>query len=152
MLLFAQFGELSREFSSSKLGETGGIESIHGTLLSSRSKSTGADCGQSQYSKPYVLFSAIDVASASIEFSKSNVDNGIVYSPPSQGLRRSPIVLPSPLQGSLYRPHSDRSSSPTPTSSNTPHRQLYKHCADEAPLHVGYLSRLDVLCCAFFSS
>ena len=38
------------------------------------------------------------------------------------------------MRGSLCRPHSDRSSSPTPRSSNTPHRQLYKHCADEAPL------------------
>ena len=38
------------------------------------------------------------------------------------------------MQGSLCRPHSDRSSSPTSRSSNTSHQQLYKHCADEAPL------------------
>ena len=38
------------------------------------------------------------------------------------------------MRGSLCRPRSDRSSSPTPRSSNTPHRQLYKHSADEAPL------------------
>ena len=93
-----------------------------------------AGCGQSQYSKPYVLFSATDAASAAIDFSKSNVDDGVVDSPPSQGLRRSPIVSPSPLQRSQCRPRSDRSSSPTPRSSNTPHRQLYKQCADEAPL------------------
>ena len=93
-----------------------------------------AGCGQSQYSKPYVLFSATDAASAAIDFSKSNVDDGVVDSPPSRGLRRSPIVSPSPLRGSLCRPRSDRSSSPTPRSSNTPHRQLYKQCADEAPL------------------
>ena len=103
-------------------------------MLSGRSKSTQAGCGQSQYSKPYVLFSATDVASAAIDFSKSNVDDGIVDSPPSQGLKRSPIVSPSPLRGSLCRPHSDHSSSPTPRSSNTPHRQLYKQCKDEAPL------------------
>ena len=96
--------------------------------------STRAGCGQSQYSKPYVLFSATDAASAAINFSKSNVDDGIVDSPPSGGLRRSPIVSPSPLQGSLCRLHSNRSSSPTPRSSNTPHRQLYKNCADEASL------------------
>ena len=89
---------------------------------------------QSQYSKLYFLFSAIDEASAAIDFSKSNVDDGIVDSPPNQGLRRSPIVSPSPLQGSLCRPCSDRSSSPIPRSSNTPHQQLYKHFADEAPL------------------
>ena len=103
-------------------------------MLSGRSKSTRADCGQSQYSKPYVLFSATNAASAAIDFSKSNVDDGVVDSPSSRGLRRSPIVSPSPLQGSLCRPCSDRSSSPTPRSSNTPHRRLYKQCADEAPL------------------
>ena len=103
-------------------------------MLSGRSKSTRAGCGQSQYSKPYVLFSATDAASTAIDFSKSNVDDGVVDSPPSQGLRWSPIVSPSPLQGSLCRPRSDRSSSPTPRSSNTPHQQLYKQCVDEAPL------------------
>ena len=81
------------------------------------------------------MFSATDAASAAIDFFESNVDDGIVDNPPSRGLRRSPIVSPSPLQGSLCRPRSDRSSSPTPRSSNTPHRQLYKHCADEAPLN-----------------
>ena len=80
------------------------------------------------------MFFATDAASAAIDFSKSNVDDGVVDSPPSRGLRRSPIVSPSPLRGSLCRPRSDRSSSPTPRSSNTSHRQLYKHCADEAPL------------------
>ena len=103
-------------------------------MLSGQSKSTRAGCGQSQYSKPYVLFSATDAASAAIDFSKSNVDDGVVDSPPSRGLRRSPIVSPSPLQGSLYRPCSDRSSSPTPRSSNTPHRQLYKNSVNEASL------------------
>ena len=117
-----------------ELGETGGTKSTHGSLLSGRSKSTRAGCGQSQYSKPYVLFSATDAASATIDFSKSNVDDGIVDSPPSRGLRRSLIVSPSPLRGSQCRPRSDRSSSPTPRSSNTPHRQLYKQCADEAPV------------------
>ena len=82
------------------------------------------------------MFSATDVASAAIDFSKSNVDDGVVDSPPSQGLRRSPIVSPSPLQGSLCRPRSNRSSSPTPRSSNTPHRKVYKHSVDEAPLDV----------------
>ena len=82
------------------------------------------------------MFSATDAASAAIDFSKSNVDDGVVDSPPSRGLRKSPIVSPSLFQESLCRPHSDRSSSPTPRSSNTPHPQLYKHCADEAPLDV----------------
>ena len=117
-----------------ELGKTGGTESIHGSLLSGRSKSTRVGCGQSQYSKPYVLFSATNAASAAIDFSKSNVDDGVVDSPPSRGLKRSPIVSPSPLRGSLCRPRSDRSSSPIPRSSNTPHRQLYRQCVDEAPL------------------
>ena len=80
------------------------------------------------------MFSATDAASTAIDFSKSNVDDRVVDSPPSQGLRRSLIVSPSPLQGSLYRPRSNRSSSPNPRSSNTPHRQLYKQCANKAPL------------------
>ena len=46
-----------------------------------------------------------------------------------------PIVSLSPLQGSLCRLRSNHFSSPTPRSSNTPHRQLYKHCADKAPLN-----------------
>ena len=89
------------------------------------------------------MFSATDAASTAINFSKSNVDDGVVDSPPNRGLRRSSIVSPSPLQGFLCRPRSDHSSSPTPRSSNTPHRQLYKHCADEAlldadvPIQVG---------------
>ena len=69
-----------------------------------------------------------------IDFSKSNVDDGVVDSPPSRGLRRSPIVSPSLLRGSLCRPRSNRSTSPTPRFSNTPHRQLYNHSADEAPV------------------
>ena len=80
------------------------------------------------------MFSATDAALAAIDFSKSNVDDGVIDSPPSRGQRRSPIVSPSPLRGSLCRPRSDRSSSPTPRSSYTPHRQLYKQCADETPL------------------
>ena len=107
-------------------------------------------CGQFQYSTPYVLFSATDAASTAIDFSKSNVDDGVVHSPPNRRLRRSPIVSPSPLQGSLYRPRSNCSSSPIPRSSNTPHRQLYKHCANEAPLHDGLLVQVGcasaVLC------
>ena len=43
----SQFGDPSRDFSSSELGEMGGTESIHGSLLSGRSKSTRAGCGQS---------------------------------------------------------------------------------------------------------
>ena len=66
-----------------KLGETGVAEFIHGSLLSGQSKSTRAGCGQSQYSKPYVLFSATDTASMAIDFLKSNVDDGVVDSPPS---------------------------------------------------------------------
>ena len=80
------------------------------------------------------MFSATDAPSAAIDFSKSNINDRVVDSPHSRGLRRSPIVSPSPFEGSLCRPRSDRSSSPTPRSSNTPHRQLYKHCANEAPL------------------
>ena len=58
---------------------------IRGSKLrgAGRVATTRAGCGHSQYSKPYVLFSAIDVASAAIDFSKSNVDNEVIDSLPS---------------------------------------------------------------------
>ena len=62
---------------SSKLKDFGIGESLHGSLLSGRSKSTQSPCGTSQFSKPYVLFFAIDAASAAIDFLKGNVNDGV---------------------------------------------------------------------------
>ena len=95
--------------------------SIHGTLLSGRSKSTQVGYGPCQYSNRYVLFFACDATSAAIDFSKGNIDDGVVDSPPYQGPCRLPMVSPSPLQGSLCKPCLDYFASPTPRPLNTPH-------------------------------
>ena len=56
---------------------------IYRSLLSGRSKSIDQGVASSQYSKPYVLFSATNAPSTAIDFSKGKVDDGIVDSPPS---------------------------------------------------------------------
>ena len=78
-------------------GKTQYTRSTHGSLMSGGSKSACEGCALSQYSKPYVLFSATDAASPAIDFSKRNVDNRVKDSPPSQRSPRSPIVTTSPL-------------------------------------------------------
>ena len=83
--------------SPSEGGGTQCTEFVHGSLLSGRSKSAQGRCGPSQYSKPYVMFSATDVASAAIDFSKTDVNDGVVDSPPSRGPWRSPVLSASPL-------------------------------------------------------
>ena len=112
-------------------------ESVYGSLLSSRSKSVQGGCGPSLYSKPYVMFSATDAASAAIDFSKKDVNHGVVDSPPSRGPWRLPVLSASPLQGSLCvsRRHRSPSRSPHHSPSRTPHQQLYKRCTGKGPLH-----------------
>ena len=89
--------------SSSLLGgETQCTKSMHGSLMSGGSKSAREGCALSQYLKPYVLFSACNAASTAIDFSKRNVDDGVVDSPPIRRPPRLPIVAASPLQRSPY--------------------------------------------------
>ena len=75
------------------------------------------------------MFSATNAASATIDFSKTNVKDGVVDSPPSRGPWRSLVLSASPLQGSPYVGCRHRS------PSRTPHRQLYKRCTGKGPLH-----------------
>jgi hypothetical protein len=56
-------------------------------------------CLPSQFSKPYLMYSAIDAASAAVDFAKGNVEDGVVNSPPSRDAARLPVCLPSPLWG-----------------------------------------------------
>ena len=88
------------DLSSSKGGDSHRIESARQSLFSGQSKFGKGGCTLSQYPKPYVLFSAINVASAAIDFSRKNVDDGIVDSPPSRGPWRSPVLSALPLEGS----------------------------------------------------
>ena len=96
------------------------------------SESAGGSCGPSRYSKPYVLCSATDAASAAIDFSKGSVDDGVVDSPPSRGSAKTPVCSPSPLKRSTSTPVRDRSHSPTPRTESTPQRKLYGDCGDDA--------------------
>ena len=116
-------------------GGIGASESRHGSFLSGRSISKDGNLAPLQYSKPYVLFSATDAASAAIDFSKGNVEDGVVDSPPSRGPWRSPVVSASPLQGSSCAGGRDCSPSPDREPSRTPHQQLYKSGPIVVPLH-----------------
>jgi hypothetical protein len=82
-------------------------------------------CLSSQFSKPYLMYSATDAASASVNFAKGNVEDGVVNSPPSRDVARLPVCPPSPLQGYGSTPTRQRSYSPTKGTLRTPQRQLY---------------------------
>jgi hypothetical protein len=97
--------------------------------LSMMSGSLGGSCMPSFCSRPYALGSAADAASAAIDFSKGNVEEGVVDSPPSWGPTRTPICSPSPMKRTGVTPSQLRSQSPTLRTPNTPHRKLY---ADDA--------------------
>ena len=114
------------DLSSSKDGESHHTESARGSLLSGQSNSRNGGCALSEYSKPYVLFSATDAASAATDFSRKSMDDGVVDSPPSRGAWRPPVLSALPLEGSHRIEGRHRSPSPRPPSSRTPHRQLYK--------------------------
>ena len=67
--------------------------------LSTNSELGGASCDTVLLSKPYNVFrSSMDAASAAIDYSKGNINNGVVDSPPSCGPERSPMYSPSPLK------------------------------------------------------
>jgi hypothetical protein len=83
----------------------------------------------SPFSKPYVMFSATNAASTAIDYSKGNVEDGVVDSPLSRGLVLAPIFSPSRLKQSQSTLIHSRSASPGPRTEGTPKRQLYR-CRD----------------------
>ena len=109
------------DLSPSKDGETQCTEFAHASLLSSQLKSGHGGCALPQYSKLYVSFLATDVASPAIDFSKKNVDDGVVDSPPSREPWRLLVLLASPLQGSPRIGHWHCSPSPSPDPSRISH-------------------------------
>jgi hypothetical protein len=73
------------------------------------SRSIQGDCIPSQFSKPYLMYSATEAASAIVDFAKGNVEDGVVNNPPNRGAGRSPVCSPShcedaigPLPGSVH--------------------------------------------------
>jgi hypothetical protein len=89
------------------------------------SGSIQGDCVPSQFSKPYLMYSATDATSATVDFAKDNVEDGVVNSPPSRGAGRSPVYSPSPLRGCDWTPTGQCSCSLTKQIVRTPQRQLY---------------------------
>ena len=72
-----------------------------------------------------MLCSATDAASAAIDFSKGNVEEGVVDSPSNRGVPRTPVCSPSPLKRIASTPRRMRSQSPTQCTEFTPNRKLY---------------------------
>jgi hypothetical protein len=83
------------------------------------------DCVPSQFSKPYLMYSATDATSAALDFSKGNVEDRVVDSPPSHRAGRTHVCSPSPLRDCRSTPIRQRSRSPTHHNVRTLQRQLY---------------------------
>jgi len=64
-------------------------------MLSSKYDSVGESYLLSTYLRPFVLHSTIDTTLATINFSKGNVEEGVVDSSLSWEPVRTPICLPS---------------------------------------------------------
>ena len=72
----------------------------------------GALRGQ-EYSKPFLLFSANDTASAAIDCSRRDLEQNVVNSPPSSGGGQVAVMSPSSLKlVGKYTPRRERSTSP----------------------------------------
>ena len=69
-----------------------------------------------------MFHSATDAASAAIDYSKGNIKDGVVDSPPSRGPGRTPIYSLSPLK--RVSPSRGRSSSPTLRTDEATSRKL----------------------------
>jgi hypothetical protein len=66
-------------------------------------------CLPSQFSKPYLMYSATDAASTAVNFAKGSLEDGVVNNPPSRDAARLPMCSPSPLQGYGSTPTGQRS-------------------------------------------
>jgi len=66
--------------------------------LSRFSASASGSGMPSSYSRPFFVGSATDMASTAIEFSKGNVEDGVVDRSPSRGLVRTPTLLALPYE------------------------------------------------------
>ena len=83
------------------------------------------DCVPSQFSKPYLMYSVTDAASTALDFSKENVEDGVVDSLPSCSVGRMPGYLPSLLRDCRSTPIRERSCLPTHHNVCMLQRQLY---------------------------
>jgi hypothetical protein len=88
------------------------MEDRSDTIGTKCSRSMQGNCVLSQFSKLYLMYSATDAVSAALDFSKGNVEDGVVDSPASRTAGRTPICSPSPLRDCQSTPIRQRSRSP----------------------------------------
>ena len=70
------------------------LEDRSNTIDVGCSGSMQGNCIPSQFSKPYLMYSTIDAASVALDFSKENVEDGVIDSSPSRSIGRTPVCLP----------------------------------------------------------
>jgi hypothetical protein len=92
------------------------------TISAKCSGSMQGDCVPSQFSNPYLMYSTTNVVSAALDFSKGNVEDGVVDSPPSRSAGRMLVCLPSPLRDYQSTPIRQHSRSPMHHNVRTPQR------------------------------
>ena len=79
----------------------------------------------SQFSKPYLMYSATDAALVALDFSKENVEDEVVDSLLSRSARRTLGCLPSPLHDCRSTPIRQGPRLSTLHNVCTPQKQLY---------------------------
>lgn len=91
-----QVGKASLNLSACKSADSL-LPSIAGSF-SECSGSLRGGVDQTYLSKPYLMCTATDAASAIMDFSKQKVDDGVVDSPPERKVGITPVSSPSPLK------------------------------------------------------
>ena len=79
-------------------------------------------CDTAPFSKPYMFRSATDAASTAIDYSKGNIEDRVLDSPPSRGPGRTLICSPSLLK--RVSPNRGQYSSPTLRTDEATSRKL----------------------------
>ena len=98
------------------------------------SSSSGGSCFGAPHSKPFVMCSAKNTASATLDFSKGSVEDGVVNSPPSQGVVKTPLCSLSPLKRAQSSRREVGLSSPNSRNQIISNRELYAHIEEGAEL------------------
>ena len=80
------------------------IEDHSDTIGTECSGSMQGNCVLSQFSKPYLIYLATDAVLVIFDFSKGNVEDRVVGSPPSRSAGRMLVNSPSPLHDCRLTP------------------------------------------------
>ena len=111
-----QFGKPSFSLIPSKQKITSSMLSGSGTTVSEGSESGGESSETSTYSRPYLLRSAPDAASAVIDYRKGDVEDGVVDSAPNLGQLTNTICSRSSLRPPASCKYVGRSCTPASKS------------------------------------